>query len=141
MHNNEDLEILAKTIFGEARGEYKKINGGLASLIAIGNVILNRFKKEGNKTVKEICLKKYQFSCWNENEKNHPDNLNYFGDDLKIYKICEVVAHGIFNKDWPDLTNGSCHYYSESISKTPYWAINKRPVFQIGSHLFFNNII
>ena len=40
-----DIHILARTIYGEARGEYYRLDGGLSSLIAIGNVVKNRLKQ------------------------------------------------------------------------------------------------
>ena len=60
--NEQDLDILARTLYGEARGEYS--SSGPAALIAVGNVIVNRFEKGGRfgKTLAEVCLKPKQFS-------------------------------------------------------------------------------
>ena len=69
---DHDLDILARTLYGEARGEYG--TSGPAAFIAIGNVIMNRFQRGGpyGKTITEVCLKARQFSCWNSNDPNRP---------------------------------------------------------------------
>ena len=60
----ENIEYMAKTVWGEARGEDKE------GRIAVASVILNRKNKQGwmGKTIIDVCLKKWQFSCWNEND-------------------------------------------------------------------------
>ena len=72
-----DLQIFARTLFGEARGE------GDEGLEAVACVILNRFRankwftgyemQNGKKipNVAQTCLKKAQFSCWNKNDVNY----------------------------------------------------------------------
>ena len=67
----DELEIFAKTLYGEARGE------SLAGIEAVANVILNRHKMAlhqhhtwWGKTIPEICLKPMQFSCWNPMDPN-----------------------------------------------------------------------
>ena len=61
-HKNHSLsrenKIVAITILAEARGE------GEAGMYAVGAVIAQR-AKERNQTPTEVCLKKWQFSCWN----------------------------------------------------------------------------
>ena len=63
---SENLEYMARTIWGEARGEDEQ------GKIAVGHVIKNRRDKQTwmGKTIKDVCLKKWQFSCWNENDPN-----------------------------------------------------------------------
>src|SRR5688500_4029200 len=62
-----DLDTLARTLWGEARGE------GRNGMQAVANVIMNRYKlarsnsgyaRQWGRTVAEVCRKKYQFSCW-----------------------------------------------------------------------------
>ena len=61
-HSNQNLtreeKIVAITILAEARGE------GEAGMYAVGAVIAQR-AFEGKRTPSEVCLKKWQFSCWN----------------------------------------------------------------------------
>ena len=68
---NRDTDILARTIYGEARGE------SISGQEAIASVILNRVafaKRRGRywwgNTIAGVCLAPWQFSCWNENDLN-----------------------------------------------------------------------
>jgi spore germination cell wall hydrolase CwlJ-like protein len=51
--------ILAKTIYGEARGLYTKQDGGLAALISIANVVMNRLAAKSwfGKSIEDVCFK------------------------------------------------------------------------------------
>jgi len=128
-------EILAKTMFGEARGEYKNPNGGVNSLIAVGNVIINRSLQSGEE-IEKVCLKPKQFSCWNETDPNYKI-LETIDINDPIYKICLELASQIIDGYQDDITNGSDHYYSVSMKKAPYWANLKIPTIKICHHIFF----
>jgi hypothetical protein len=56
-----DLECLALTIYGEARGESHE------GQCAVAFVIINRSRK-WHKTIREVCYQKNQFSCYNSND-------------------------------------------------------------------------
>ena len=64
---NHDIDILARTIYGEARGETDE------GKRAVGLCILNRYRSNkwfaGN-TIAETCQKPWQFSCWNKKDPN-----------------------------------------------------------------------
>jgi hypothetical protein len=65
----KDRDILARTIFGEARGE------GVAGQIAVAWTIRNRVNDGKDKSwwgegYAGVCQKPYQFSCWNKNDPN-----------------------------------------------------------------------
>lgn len=61
-----DIDILARTIYGEARGEPWE------GKIAVAWVVRNRAERGGwwGDTIREVCLKPWQFSCWNETDPN-----------------------------------------------------------------------
>lgn len=136
--NSDDIDILARTIYGEARGEYGCVEGGLASLIAVGNVVMNRLEASENygKTISEVCLKPWQFSCWNRNDPNHdllmkPEIID------PVFTICHEVATKVSNGEWPDITKGSEHYHATSLAQLPAWAKGQRPRFQLSRHIFY----
>jgi spore germination cell wall hydrolase CwlJ-like protein len=134
-----EIQILARTIYGEARGEYKKVSGGIGALIAIANVVINRAQQKTwfGQTVAEVCLKRWQFSCWNANDPNFYEiSKDIIADP--IFNICLTVADKVLKREWPDLTKGGDHYYSTILKKPPYWAQGKTPKCQIGQHLFFD---
>ena len=128
-----DLDVLARTIFGEARGEL------LGGKIAVAHVVLNRVaaKRWFGRTIKEVCLKPYQFSCWNENDPNRNLLLRVEYRD-PTFRSCWEVAAAVIDGRYPDVTLGSCHYHTTSVR--PDWAEDKLPVIQVGGHLFFQNI-
>ena len=78
--SDSDLNIMAKTIWGEARGE--PYNGQ----VAVAWVIRNRAERGGwfGNTIREVCLKDQQFSCWNRNDCNRSqiDNLSTNNQEL-----------------------------------------------------------
>tara|TARA_R110000851_G_scaffold189550_1_gene339793 strand:- start:71 stop:481 length:411 start_codon:yes stop_codon:yes gene_type:complete len=130
---SENLEYMARTIWGEARGEDKE------GKISVGHVIKNRADKKTwmGKTIKDVCLKKWQFSCWNENDPNRKKILALKLDDLNEYlEISAKVLSGMYE----DQTKGSTHYYAKSMKSPPNWAEGKEPILDHGGHLFFNNV-
>ncbi|MDR2598610.1 MAG: cell wall hydrolase [Holosporales bacterium] len=131
----KSIEIMAKTIYGEARGEYRKPNCGTKSLIAVGNVIMNRHKHSGE-SIENICLKPKQFSCWNPWDPNRKLIENPPSADA-IYVLCYVLSQKLIDLKIQDITNGANHYYSKIAKTPPYWATGHVPVFEIGNHIFF----
>lgn len=133
-----DVEIMARTIYGEARGEYSRVDGGMAALIAVGNVIMNRAQQQTwfGRTVRDVCLKPYQFSCWNETDPNR-EKLVSVTDDSPIFSQCLVVARAIAAQQYPDLTKGADHYYSNDLVFPPKWSMGADERARIGKHRFF----
>lgn len=130
-----DIDILTRTLYGEARGEYAQ--NGPASLIAVANVIMNRFKKKKKygQTITEVCLKPRQFSCWNQKDPNRP---LLFQEDLEsdpLFKICREIALNVLKGLWPDITRGSDHYHT--LSCTPSWARIGKIKLRLGRHIFY----
>lgn len=126
-------EILARTIFGEARGE---LHGGR---VAVANVIMNRVGKPRwwGTTVDEVCKKPKQFSCWNSSDPNLIP-MQRATTDNPVYRECIEIAEQAMAGELVDLTFESTHYHHVNIK--PIWAKGKRAIIQIGDHLFFNNV-
>jgi N-acetylmuramoyl-L-alanine amidase len=135
----EDQQILARTIYGEARGEYYKSVGGIAALIAIGNVVINRLNQKTwyGRSVREVCQKPNQFSCWNANDPNYPLILQDLTHD-PCYQVCEEVASKVMCEVWPDLTCGCDHYYAITLPVAPKWAQGREAKVRIANHVFFD---
>lgn len=132
--NLTSKEVLARTIWGEARGE------PLEGQKAIANVVLNRIKSGktwwGN-DVRSVCLKPYQFSCWNQSDPNRSKLLALTSED-QIYVECLVIAQNAIGTDFPDNTNVADSY--ERTGTNAYWARTLSPVATIGNHQFFKTI-
>ncbi len=84
-----DDGILARTAWGENRG------GGIDGMTSVINVIMNRAHKPSwwGKTPREVCLKPWQFDCWNENDSNLPKLLAVTIADGAVLPPTEPTAH------------------------------------------------
>ena len=120
-------DVIVATIIMEAGGEYH-----VGALEAVYEVIMNRAKKR-KMTLAEVCLQKWQFSCWNgkangiialeatiTKAKKHPR-----------WKTAEKILGTSTN-----FTNGADHYYADYID-APYWAASMTQTVKIGKHIFF----
>lgn len=133
-----EVDVMARTIYGEARGEYKRVDGGLSALIAVGNVIMNRFHQKTwfGCSVRDVCLRPYQFSCWNEMDVNRQKLLDRIINDT-VYQECVNVAEALISCKYPDLTKGADHYYSADMTTPPKWTVSAHECARIGKHRFF----
>lgn len=131
-HNTAD-DIMARTLVGEARGE------GHVGMVAVANVIMNRVARPcwWGRTVKEVCLKPFQFSCWNETDPNRTLILQLHGG-VPIYDTAMDIAQQMLGGMLADNTLGATHY---KVKGTPAaWARGKTPCVVIGRHEFYNHI-
>lgn len=132
-----DTDILARTIYGEARGE------GATGQKAVTNVVLNRVAHPdhphfGKGSITDCCLAPYQFSCWNKNDPNLSVIENITDEDPIFAQCLQIASDGI-NGLFEDNTGGATFYYVKG-SPEPAWAIDKEPCAIIGRHLFFKDI-
>lgn len=135
---DDDEDVLARTIYGEARGE------NLAGQEAIASVVLNRLAFSKGKggywwgnSISEICLKPWQFSCWNKNDVNYKVIQNATEDD-KAFALAKRIARRAVVGILKDTTGKSTHYHTKNVR--PKWSIGKIPAAEIGSHFFYNDI-
>lgn len=131
--DESDVLVMAQTIWGEARGESNE------GQYAIGHVIKNRF--DSNKwfsadSLEGVCKKKWQFSCWNEDDPNKEKMEKLTQEDIKDFiEIAKSVLDGSKESNVGKAT----HYYADYI-KEPKWAEGKTPITKIGVHHFYENI-
>ena len=121
---SKEAKIIAITILAEARGE------GEAGMYAVGAVIAQR-AFEGKRTPSEVCLKKWQFSCWNGKK---PKDLAHLLKTPQA-KYALLIAKNINNLS-REFVGYANHYHNNKI-KPPYWAKGKKPVKTIGNHIFY----
>lgn len=130
-----EIDVLARTLWGEARGE------GSLGMQAVAAVIMNRAaisKKHRNfwwgRTVTEICLKPYQFSCWNTNDPNL-EKLRRVDDRDLYFSTALRIARRAISFTLDDPTAGATHYHAAGI--TPPWAAQAKPCAVLGRHIFY----
>lgn len=127
-----DIDIGARTIFDEARGEPYE------GKKAVGHVLINRRdKKIGDRdhSIAAVALRWRQFSGWNEGDPNRTrGELVTVNDRTFRQCICAMMEA----LDEPDNTGGATHYHTRWIK--PDWAEGKTPCKVIGNHYFYNDI-
>lgn len=127
-----DKEILAKTVYLEARGEPTEGWRGVAF------VIMNRAKLNksywGGSSVGGVCSKRGQFECWNPGQNQTVDDASLY---KRIKHYTDLIYDGI---DQDDPTSGSDHYNNPRIENPPPdWTKNCRKTVMIGEHQFYKS--
>jgi len=136
-----DLDIMARTICGEVRGEGKDTDNPIddwEAMIFVAGVIVERAKRGGwwGNTIKEVCLARAQFSCWNEGDPNRAviEALTITDPVLReAYMAAYSVAVGLV--DYMQVTNGATSYYAKSMPDPPWWAKSMQQVAEVGNHI------
>ncbi len=131
-----EVDVLARTIWGEARGE------GSAGMSGVAAVIMNRLRiaehhEDGywwGNTIIQICQKPYQFSCWNVDDPNLSKLLAMDERDLYFTTAKRIARRYVYARG-DDVTGGATHYHARGI--TPSWAVREKPVAVIGNHIFY----
>lgn len=125
-----EIDVLARTLWGEARGE------GSAGMQAVANVVMNRVNIGGwwGNSIIEVCQKPYQFSCWNKDDPNYRQLTHVDSNDLHFATAQRMARRAIYGA-LPDITEGADHYHAAGI--TPIWSSGERPVAVIGNHIFY----
>ena len=114
---NTNLLHLAKTIYGEARGE------SVETMLAVGWVIRNRLQaKRYGSTYKDVVLQPKQFSCWNKGDPNYRVIKGVIKGTL--WEVCIGVAIVVMQSmEKHNPVVGVRHYYDKSLDgNPPYWA-------------------
>lgn len=126
----DDLSVVARTIWGEARNQDRE------GMQAVASVIQNRAHIGGwwGSMPREVCLKPYQFSCWNRNDPNRAKLLSVSETDPQ-YQIAKSLARSVLTGTLSDNTNSADSYMVKGTNA--FWARNLKPVASIGDHDFY----
>ena len=123
------VELLAKTIWGEAR------NQGEKGMKAVCYVVLNR---KGSRptwgTLRKVVKAPHQFSVWNTYDNNYK-LIRKGVTHKKSYKKALQIARECLYKPYEDITKGATHYHAAH--KTPFWAAALEKTVVIGDHIFY----
>nr|DAP43737.1 MAG TPA: Cell Wall Hydrolase [Caudoviricetes sp.] len=136
--SEKETDILARTIYGEARGE------SISGMEAVASVVLNRVAFANRRgrfwwgnSIAEVCRAPKQFSCWNRNDPNYRLICRVADTDI-VFCICKRIAGRAVAGLLEDKTNGATHYHTRHV--WPAWAKGKIPCAEIGRHFFYNDI-
>jgi len=130
--------LLARTIYGEARGE------SVRGMEAVAAVIVNRVRRSrerggywwGN-DLAQVCAKPWQFSCWNPGDPNRA-KIERVGMENRVFQCCLRIARRATTGTLDDPTGGATHYHT--LAANPPWARGRVPSAEIGNHLFYTGI-
>lgn len=133
-----NADVLARTVWGEARGE------GVPGMQAVANVVMNRVRIAQGKgrfwwgnDVVGVCQKAYQFSCWNKDDANFSKLQAADQGDLVFASAMRLAFRAVIGQ-LADLTGGATHYHAVGIM--PHWAKGQVPTATIGRHVFYRII-
>lgn len=138
------IQIQALTAWAEARGE------GDPGMQAIINVIRNRVKKGGwfidndiSKIASKthgVCLKKYQFSCYLQNDPNFEKLISIVAKD-EVNRICQDSMMIAIEPELQDLTQGALYYHAINMKQFPSWSEKMQKTVIIKHHIFYKDIV
>ena len=136
---DKDRDILARTLWGEARGE------SLAGQIAVAWTIRNRVNDGKTKSwwgegYASVCQKPYQFSCWNKNDPNFAYLSGAKTIPFREFAQARIAADQVVDGKVSDLTGGATHYYAIAMKKAPAWAAKATQTLMLGGHVFFKDV-
>ncbi len=131
----DHIDVLARTIWGEARGE------GEPGMVAVACTIRNRVSDSrwpGN--YPDVCLQPKQFSVWNEGDPNRARVVKVTTNDPMFAKALSIAAEVMFYRMADDPTYGANHYVTNELfrgRRRPSWAKPEEISAHIGHHVFF----
>jgi hypothetical protein len=140
---SQDVDTLARTIWGEARGD------GWNGMQAVANVVMNRLSVAnayadgywwGN-SVQQICTMRsgntYQFDVWNPSDPNYSQIIAVTPADPDFANALQIATMALAGT-LGDITNGATNYYAPAgVLAAPYWTAGLQPVATIGGQLFY----
>ena len=117
--NVSDIQLMARAINGEARGEPYE------GQVAVGAVILNRVKDSRfPNTIAGVIYQSGAFTAVSDGQINAP-----IAEDSTVYKAAEDAMNG-----WDP--TGGCVYYFNPNTATNKWIWSRPHVKTIGKHRF-----
>ena len=116
-YSDADLNLLARLIYGEARGE------SYAGQVAVGAVVMNRIKSASfPNTMAGVIYQKYAFTAVDDGQINLTPNAT-------ARKAAQDAMNG-----W-DPSYGALYYYNPSTA-TSSWIFTRKTTVTIGNHVF-----
>lgn len=114
---SSDLNLLARAVYAEARGEPYQ------GQVAVAAVILNRVRSASfPNTISGVIYQPWAFTCVNDGQINYTPNQN-------AYKAAQDALNG-----W-DPSYGALYYYNASTA-TSKWIYSRKTIVTIGKHVF-----
>ncbi len=145
------VDVLARTVFGEARGEAD------VGQIAVAAVVANRCRANrqewGGARVEDVCLHRWQFTSWapqwtdfdferdfpaqdRENVRANYNAMKEAGPLDPVFFRCLEIARAAIKGTLADPTGGATNFFDPKAAR-PKWADEMTRTASIGGHDFF----
>lgn len=116
-YSNSDVTLLARLIYGEARGE------NYTGQVAVGAVVMNRVKSSSfPNTISGVIYQPYAFTAVIDGQIN-------LSPDSTALSAAKEALNGY------DPTYGALYYYNPSTA-TSTWIFSRKTTITIGNHVF-----
>lgn len=143
MSRENEIDVLARTLYGESRGE--SVAGQQAVAWVIRNRVDAQLRRDGKpdwwgEGYNGVCRAPYQFSCWNRNDPNFPFLSGAKPIPERMFNALKAVAMTVIRGEVPDPTGGATHYYATTMPRPPAWVKGATFTVQIGAHRFYRNV-
>lgn len=127
------LEVAARTVWGECRGE------PIAGQRAVAHVLANRLTDgRWGSSLSSVCLAPYQFSCWRPDDPNLVKMAALDDGDPSLATFGAFIEAALAGETDP--TDGATFYYSVTQILPPEWAKTGAFTVQIGKHKFYRDV-
>ena len=145
----DNKQIMSLTLYAEARGESQD------GKIAVGSVILERVDHRDwdGKTIQDVCLKPYQFSCYLPGDPNF-EGLRMIAKDwdnkikssvslAACYQVASSMIDGIIPRTKEISESHCCQYLTTALRKSklcPEWVKKMKLILTEGHHEFYAEV-
>lgn len=134
-----DVEILGRTIYGEARGETWL--GKVAVAWSMRNRVDLDLHGDGKpdwwgEGYEAVCLKPFQYSCWLATDPNREKLLRVTDAD-PFFRECLAAGAAVMAGVASDPAPGCTHYKVVTLPWPKDWGAEREPIRIIGHHAFY----
>lgn len=136
--NEDEVRLLAATVWGEARSE------GEHGMRAVAHVMVNRIGERFGEDLATVILAPKQFSVWNRGDPNRRLVLGLVRDpdryvtDAAQWEAAQRIAREVLSGQSVDPTGGALFYHTRAVR--PRWARYGVGRQTIGAHIFYADV-
>lgn len=136
--NEDEVRLLAATVWGEARSE------GEDGMRAVAHVMVNRVGDRFGEDLATVILTPKQFSVWNRGDPNRAlvQNLvrepERYVTDATQWEQAQRIAREVLAGQSADPTDGALFYHTRAVR--PSWARYGVGRQTIGAHIFYADV-
>jgi hypothetical protein len=155
---DHDLDVCARTLFAEARGEGEggqiRVMHVLAKRVLLARAYIKKMAGRGigqhplfgDGTPASACLVKnkvhsgldiYQFSCWHPADPNYPKLTKMPADDPVLTPFREIARRVLSGQETQGYTNAD-HYCEKHVAPNVAWTRGVEPCDMYLKHWFYN---